>query len=479
MAAFKKVNQKGETKNYPENEPGWSGEISLDLDMVSAACSECHILLVEANGDASESAFITNMVTAEEEAVTLKATEISNSWDTWESSGDSSYDKYFDHPGIPITVASGDYGYTKSLRWPGSSPYVISTGGTKLTKAENSRGWSEEVWRTPSLSVGVHGAGTTSGCATYEAKPLWQSDPACGHRMVADVAADAAVESPVSVYDSYEESGWVNYGGTSAAAPFVAGVEALSTSFSRSLDAEAFYIAGRDGSLFDVTKGSDGTCTPPAEDEYFCTATTGYDGPTGWGAPDGALEVANIHEATNVTLNEGTDQTTLYYREETGKMGYWQWNAGTGWSHTSVGGNIAEGTTPVVTLKSSSGQTTVYYEEAGGGIGYWQWNAGTWSHTSLGGSTLAGAGPAVTFTQSTGQTTVYYREESGEMGYRQWNAGTWAHATHGGSVAGATTPTAILNESIGGQTTVFYQEAGGSFGYWQWNGTSGWSHFTV
>ncbi len=45
---FKKVNQKGETKSYPPAEPGWAVEISLDIDMVSAACPNCHILLVEA-----------------------------------------------------------------------------------------------------------------------------------------------------------------------------------------------------------------------------------------------------------------------------------------------------------------------------------------------------------------------------------------------------------------------------------------------
>ena len=48
---FKKVNQKGETESYPTPEPGWSVEISLDLDMASAACPKCHILLVEASNN--------------------------------------------------------------------------------------------------------------------------------------------------------------------------------------------------------------------------------------------------------------------------------------------------------------------------------------------------------------------------------------------------------------------------------------------
>jgi len=45
---FRKVDQAGGTK-YPRTNSGWAQEISLDLDMVSAACPDCKILLVEAN----------------------------------------------------------------------------------------------------------------------------------------------------------------------------------------------------------------------------------------------------------------------------------------------------------------------------------------------------------------------------------------------------------------------------------------------
>src|SRR3954463_11487815 len=60
---FSKVNQKGEAKNYPTPSSGWSLEISLDLDMVSAICPECHILLVESTTNSFE-----NMAAAEDEA---------------------------------------------------------------------------------------------------------------------------------------------------------------------------------------------------------------------------------------------------------------------------------------------------------------------------------------------------------------------------------------------------------------------------
>ena len=71
---FRKVNDEGgSTRPSPSAE--WAEEISLDLDMVSAVCPNCHILLVEANNAAS--AYLAKAVN---EAVALGATEISNSY---------------------------------------------------------------------------------------------------------------------------------------------------------------------------------------------------------------------------------------------------------------------------------------------------------------------------------------------------------------------------------------------------------------
>jgi hypothetical protein len=288
---FKKVNASGETKNYPTNDVGWSVEISLDLDMVSAACGECHILLVEAT-DGEHKSF----GAAEEEAVKLGASVVSNSWNFGfegtepkevHATEETEYDKYFNHPGVPIFFSGGDYGY--AVRYPAVSQYVVAVGGTRLKKESKvSRGWEEEVWSNPAYGFRQKGRGTGSGCSKYETKPKWQTDKACSKRIETDVSAVADWEkSPVSLYDSYELPGWETNGGTSASSPFVAGVEGLSTEYTRALGADAFYISGPMGQLFDVTKGNNGTCTPPAEDEYWCTAEVGYDGPTGWGTPNG------------------------------------------------------------------------------------------------------------------------------------------------------------------------------------------------
>jgi subtilase family serine protease len=133
---FKKVNEKGEEKNYPaeggELEKSWQEETALDLDMVSAACPQCHILLVEATTQEAK-----DTGASASEAATLKATEISNSYGYPENNetfcpskkGCKEYLADYNHSGIPVTVSSGDSGYDDgevgAPSWPATSP----TGG--------------------------------------------------------------------------------------------------------------------------------------------------------------------------------------------------------------------------------------------------------------------------------------------------------------------------------------------------------------
>ncbi len=275
---FKKASQTGSTTKLPKAEAGWAVEISTDLDMASAACPKCHLLLVEAENNEN-----TNLDTAEDEAATLGATEISNSYGGEEASGETSDDSFFNHPGVLITASAGDSGY--GVEYPASSHNVIAVGGTALTPASNKRGWTETAWSK-----------TGSGCSAFEEKPAWQTDKGCSHRTNNDVAAVASQETPVSVADSYKlpkefsspEPGWTLVAGTSVASPFIAGTLALSNAYTKSFAAaHALYMeAAQNGTgvLDDVTSGSDGSCSG----SYLCTAGTGYDGPTGLGSPYGA-----------------------------------------------------------------------------------------------------------------------------------------------------------------------------------------------
>ncbi|MFF4844725.1 putative Ig domain-containing protein [Streptomyces collinus] len=292
---FKQVSQTGSTTSLPTNDTGWAGEEALDLDMVSAVCPNCNITLVEAN-----SANDTDLGIAENEAVSLGAKFVSNSWGGDESSTQTSEDtQYFKHPGVAITVSSGDSAY--GAEYPATSQYVTAVGGTALTTASNSRGWSESVWHTSSTE------GTGSGCSAYDPKPSWQTDTGCSKRMEADVSAVADPATGVAVYDTYGGSGWAVYGGTSASAPIIAGVYALAGT-PASGDYPAKYPYAHTGNLYDVTSGSNGSCTT----SYFCTARTGYDGPTGWGTPNGTTAFTGTTSTGNtVTVtNPGSQSTT-------------------------------------------------------------------------------------------------------------------------------------------------------------------------
>jgi PKD repeat protein len=311
---FAKVNQLGEAGNYPVPDSGWALETSLDLDMVSAACPACDIVLVEADSNEFE-----DMALAVDRAAALGADVISNSWATEEFSGEATQDHHFAHPGIPALFASGDSGY--GVSYPAASPGAIAVGGTGLYKSADPRGWEEAAW-----------SGAGSGCSAYEAKPSWQKDGGCPNRTVADVSAVADPQTPVSVYDSFGHTGWVLLGGTSVATPLVAAVEAHSSGAFRTAGPSAFARAGNGGRLFDVTEGENGSCGVENDygfdATYLCQAEAGYDGPTGWGTPNGpqSLPVALTEEATagsteGATLHGSVDPRGLStsYRFEYGE----------------------------------------------------------------------------------------------------------------------------------------------------------------
>jgi hypothetical protein len=461
---FKKVNQTGEAKNYPEANAEWSLEISLDLEMVSAVCPECHILLVEASTNVGNALY-----EADDEAVALGATEVSDSWGRTEFETEESYDKYLDHFGVPFTVAGGDNGY--GVNYPAASPDVISVGGTALKKApETSRGWTEEAWRNTEFAVGERGAGTGSGCSVYEkAKPSWQHDTGCARRTDNDVAAVASVSTPVSVYDSYGYAGWVDVGGTSVGAPLVAGIEAHTTASVRSARARVFYE--HPGGIFDVTVGSDGSCSG----SYLCTAGTGYDGPTGMGAPDGVPQIFLPAGGSTpaVVRNSSNKEQGVFYRDTAGEIAYWAYSEATGWENASLAGGVRSGTNPAATVDVAAGIVGVYYVNTSGEIAAWG-NNGAWSHATLGGSVRSGTSPTATVDESTGDQAIYYVNMSGEIAYWFYSTGTgWVNGVLGGSVRTGTSPIVTIDQSTGDEE-VYYVNTSGEVAAWGYAGS--WSN---
>ena len=258
-----RINQRGGT-TLPVTDTGWSQEQALDIEMASAICPACRILLVEADDDSEA-----NLAAAVAMAASRGAIAISNSYGGAED-GTRPFAHAYHLPGIAVTASAGDSGY--GAEFPASAPLTIAVGGTRLVaNATNARGWSETVW-----------SGTGSGCSAMYDKPAWQTDPLCTKRMMNDVAVVAAPGTGVATYGPLgpgNTSGWMVFGGTSVGAPMIAAIFAAygaKPTGARSLWRHT-------AELYDVIKGSDGACGAT----YFCEAEPGYDGPSGNGTPKG------------------------------------------------------------------------------------------------------------------------------------------------------------------------------------------------
>jgi PKD repeat protein len=334
-----KVSQTGSTTSLPKADTtGWSVEISLDVETVHSVCPECKILLVEAKNEESQ-----NLAAAVNEAVAMKATEISNSYGGPEGS-ESSEASAYNHPGTVIAAATGDSGWddwTDVFRTPdlperpnapASLPTVVAVGGTTLELNSEGKRTSESVWNgngPVDESPFIEGA-TGGGCSTLFNAESWQHDApgfaasGCGDkRLAADVSAVGDPNTGFDIYDTYdcgtsceefkrEGEDWVTVGGTSLSTPIISALYALAGG-SNGVSYPSLTLYGHlasHSSLFDVTEGGSGFCggareslcghpdafgalvegfTLDVDCEYTtaCNAAPGYDGPSGVGTPTG------------------------------------------------------------------------------------------------------------------------------------------------------------------------------------------------
>jgi subtilase family serine protease len=305
---FTVYNQNGQTSPLPATAPAsddWTLEEALDVDMVSAICPLCKIDLVEATNDTGTGLYVAEQTAA----TTLGAKYISNSWGGSESSSDLTFDsQYFGVSGVVYTASAGDGAYSAGVIYPATSPHVVGVGGTSLNTASNSRGWTESVWETSSTE------GTGSGCSSNEPQPAWQASlsvitAVCSHRVDNDVAADADPNTGAAVYDTTNgNGGWNEVGGTSESSPMIAAVFALAGNNGNGGENAANSIYTHTSNLYDVTTGSNGSCGS----SLLCTAKTGYDGPTGWGTPNGltAFQTNGSTGGNTVTVTNPGNQTT-------------------------------------------------------------------------------------------------------------------------------------------------------------------------
>jgi PKD repeat protein len=326
---FEKVNQEGSAAPLPGvDETGWSAEMALDVESAHATCQNCTILLVETRNNS-----LANLAVGVHEAVTLGADEVSNSYGGPEAGTFGEAADYND-PGRVILAASGDWGYNGWLapeffeapNLPAALPSVVSVGGTTLALDEVGKRLTETVWNGngPENEFEFEEGASGGGCSISWSAPPWQQSTAgfpatgCGtKRSAVDVSADADPLTGFDIFDSYEcgkkceeikrGKNWITIGGTSLSTPVVAGMYALAGG-SNGITSPALTLYGHQGdsSLFDVKQGGNGFCDDNGAacgidalfEEFFeepfridcegttaCNATTGFDGPSGVGAP--------------------------------------------------------------------------------------------------------------------------------------------------------------------------------------------------
>jgi subtilase family serine protease len=237
--------------------------------------------------------------------------------------------------GISVFVSSGDSGAAgcdvptsppatggPAVNQLCSSPYSSCVGGTEFTAdfASPTNYWSasntptftsalqyigEAVWNESVPDLWASGGGTS----IYYAKPAWQLStgvPSDGRRDLPDVALNAAVNhDPYLIYtsDGFSSSTLAEVGGTSAAAPSLAGIAALVIqqqggrvgSFNPTLyGLSARQAAGGPAVFHTITSGNNSV---PGQSGF--SASTGdpvYNQATGLGSVDGGMLIAHWND---------------------------------------------------------------------------------------------------------------------------------------------------------------------------------------
>ncbi|MDD5261813.1 MAG: hypothetical protein PHD76_08180 [Methylacidiphilales bacterium] len=256
------------TGKLPATDAGWSQESALDIEWSHAMAPNAKIVLVEAR-----SASIADLNQAIQIAGKLPGVrQVSMSWGGSEYSWETANDLLFTTPGVDYFAASGDTG-GKTI-YPGTSPNVLSAGGTSIHRNSAGVFTSETGW---SYSGG--------GKSPYETRPYFQTRIASivgTSRGVPDCSFDADPNSGVAVYDStpyYRYSGWMVFGGTSVSSPSLAGVVNLAGSIEPGTTAELNFIYGNLGTanFRDITSGSAGHFNAQADWDFV----TGIGSPLG------------------------------------------------------------------------------------------------------------------------------------------------------------------------------------------------------
>ena len=264
-ANFHKYNQNGKEGKYPRGDPGWGGEIDLDVQMVSAACPNCSIYLIEAKTNSSK-----NLYQAEKTAVALGATIVTNSWGRRRQS----VARRVRHAGDRVSRECRDSGY--GCRIPPTSRPWSQSAERSFRRTARRTASARGPTQAPAAPSWRNRRGSTT--------PIARSAPETTSRQLRSASRSTTRTRPAD-------------GAPSAARAFrrvIAGVYGLANNSAKQYGGRNFWKLSKKQlakSLHAITTGGVTHCPPATLTSYICVAGTGqfgqYSGPSGWGTPNG------------------------------------------------------------------------------------------------------------------------------------------------------------------------------------------------
>jgi subtilase family serine protease len=318
-----------------KTEINWGYESTLDVEWAHAMAPNANIALVETPTAETEGVDgLQNLENAQQWALN---NHIGTIW----SDSFAATEQTFENPsvvqrmnqlyhtaasdGISAFFATGDLGaanYNKTctgaspkcsiysyatVNFPSSSPDVVSVGGTQIPDAPVSSTEPALLGYNPEQNWNDGYGSGGGGFSTVFPKPYYQTgitDPT-GMRGLPDISYNAALISSILIYESFDPAGagWVPIGGTSAAAPQWAAIDAIANNANITQNGAALgfltprlyqvYDNAADGSAFhDIL-----TTNNSFAGVKGYNAGPGWDPTTGIGTPD----VNNLVQALKAT----------------------------------------------------------------------------------------------------------------------------------------------------------------------------------
>ena len=305
---------------HPRNS-GWVGETTLDVEWAHAIAPGARLVVLESPVDETEGVQgMPQFLALERYAVNHHLADVLSQ--SWSATEDTLFDKagraivaqfhrfYADAAarGITAVTGSGDdgaggpdlsvqhlYPYPV-VGYPASDPLVLAVGGTRLLVDRSGRVSGETTW-----------SGSGGGVSKLFKEPAYQKgQPAAiqkllhGQRGVPDVAYNAALESPVLIY---QQGHWALTGGTSAGAPQWSGLIALADSLAGhdlgAVNPALYRLAASSRYHVDLRDITTGAISAPAHDGNGVHGTAfhalvGWDAATGLGSPRAATLLPDL-----------------------------------------------------------------------------------------------------------------------------------------------------------------------------------------